>query len=118
MRLLLDRQEDAACSDRLVIKQLGVDVALAPNAVTTIDLPATAAGTYSMTCGMGMMSGQLVVGGAGATARRRLVRVADRCGCWSPWARPSAAIYLARRKPRGDEAAREAEHRRRKKRKS
>jgi sulfite exporter TauE/SafE len=98
VRLLLDRQENAACSDRLVIKQLGIDVALAPNAVTTIDLPATAAGTYSMTCGMGMMSGQLVVGGAGgssATASSSspllwlLIAVAAGTG----------AIYLARRKP-------------------
>jgi uncharacterized protein len=98
VRLLLDRQEDAPCSDRLVIKQLGVDVALAPNAVTTIDLPATAAGTYSMTCGMGMMSGQLVVGGAGSSAGGAtsgspllwlLVAVAAGAG----------AVYLARRKP-------------------
>ena len=63
VRLLVDRQEDVACSDRLVIKQLGIDVALAPNAVTKVDVPPTAAGTYSMTCGMGMMSGQLAVGG-------------------------------------------------------
>ncbi len=98
VRLLLDRQEDAACSDRLVIKQLGIDVALAPNAVTTIDLPATAAGTYSMTCGMGMMSGQLVVGGAGSSAGGAtsgspllwlLLAVAAGAG----------AVYLARRKP-------------------
>jgi sulfite exporter TauE/SafE len=98
VRLLLDRQEDAACSDRLVIKQLGIDVALAPNAVTTIDLPATAAGTYSMTCGMGMMSGQLVVGGAGSSAGGAtsgspllwlLIAVAAGTG----------AVYLARRKP-------------------
>ena len=98
VRLLLDRQEDAACSDRLVIKQLGIDVALAANAVTAIDLPATAAGTYSMTCGMGMMSGQLVVGEASASAGGStsgspllwlLVAVAAGTG----------AIYLARRKP-------------------
>jgi len=67
VRLMVDRQENVACSDRLVIKQLGIDVALAPNAVTTVELPATKAGTYSMTCGMGMMSGQLVVGSGGAS---------------------------------------------------
>jgi sulfite exporter TauE/SafE len=98
VRLLLDRQEDVACSDRLVIKQLGLDVALAPNAVTKIDLPATPAGTYSMTCGMGMMSGQLVVGGGGASAGGAssgspllwlLIAVAAGAG----------AIFLARRKP-------------------
>ncbi len=98
VRLLLDRQEDAGCSDRLVIKQLGIDVALAPNAVTTIDLPATAAGTYSMTCGMGMMSGQLVATAAGSSAGGAtagspllwlLIAVAAAAG----------AVYLARRKP-------------------
>ena len=98
VRLLLDRQEDAACSDRLVIKQLGIDVALAPNAVTTIDLPATAAGTYSMTCGMGMMSGQLVVGGAGSSAGGAT------SGSPLLWlllavAAGTGAVYLARRKP-------------------
>ena len=81
-----------------MIKQLGIDVALAPNAVTTIDLPATAAGTYSMTCGMGMMSGQLVAGGAGSSAGGAtagspllwlLIAVAAGAG----------AVYLARRKP-------------------
>ena len=68
VRLLVNRQEDAACSDRLVIKQLGIDVPLAANAVTKVDLPATASGTYSMTCGMGMMSGRLVVGGSSAAS--------------------------------------------------
>jgi sulfite exporter TauE/SafE len=98
VRLLLDRQEDVACSDRLVIKQLGVDVALAPNAVTKIDLPATPAGTYSMTCGMGMMSGQLVVGGAGTSASGAT------SGSPLLWlliamAAGTGAVYLARRRP-------------------
>jgi len=68
VRLVVDRQEAAACSNRLVLPQLGVSVPLADNAVTKVDIPATKAGTYSMTCGMGMMSGTLVVGGSGAAA--------------------------------------------------
>ena len=52
------------------ITQLGIDVALAPNAVTTIDIPATAAGTYSMTCGMGMMSGHARRWRRGGVVRR------------------------------------------------
>ncbi len=105
VRLLLDRQEDVACSDRLVIKQLGIDVALAPNAVTTINLPATPAGTYSMTCGMGMMSGQLVVGGAsagGSTSGSPLLwlLIAVVAG--------AGAVYLARRKPEPKNSARPA----------
>jgi sulfite exporter TauE/SafE len=105
VRLLLDRQEDVACSNRLVIKQLGVDVPLAGNAVTKIDLPATAAGTYSMTCGMGMMSGRLVVGGgstAGASSGSPLLwlLIAMAAG--------AGAIYLVRRKPATEKDARPA----------
>ena len=64
VRLVIDRQESASCSNRIVIKQLGVDAPLADNAVTKVALPAAAAGAYAMTCGMGMMSGQLVAGGS------------------------------------------------------
>ena len=62
VRIIVDRQEDVACSNRLVIPQLGIDVPLAPNAKTVVDVPPTNTGTLSMTCGMGMMSGQIVVG--------------------------------------------------------
>jgi hypothetical protein len=44
-----------------------VSVPLADNAITTVDIPATKAGTYSMTCGMGMMSGSLAVGAVGSS---------------------------------------------------
>ena len=64
VRLIVDRQEANACSDQLAVPQLGVLVDLAPNAVTVIELPAAEAGTYTLTCGMGMMSGQLRVGAA------------------------------------------------------
>lgn len=64
VRLVVDRQEANACSDQLAVPQLGVLVDLAPNAVTVVDLPAAEAGTYTLTCGMGMMSGQLRVGAA------------------------------------------------------
>ncbi len=65
VRILVDRREDNACSDQVAIPQLGVLVNVAPNSVTPIELPAVKAGTYTLTCGMGMMSGQLV-SGAGA----------------------------------------------------
>jgi sulfite exporter TauE/SafE len=68
VRLLVDRREDNACSDQLAIPQLGILVDLAPFAVTTIDIPASAAGSYTLTCGMGMMSGQLRVGASTADA--------------------------------------------------
>ena len=70
VRLIVDRQEANACSDQLALPQLGVLVDLAPNAVTTVELPATGAGTYTLTCGMGMMSGSLVVGAGASTGER------------------------------------------------
>ncbi len=66
VRLVVNRKEANACSDQLSFPQLGITVNLKPNAVTTVDLPATTAGQYTMTCGMGMMAGQLAVGGAPA----------------------------------------------------
>ncbi len=70
VRLVVDRQENNACSDQIAIPQLGVLQNLAPNATTVVQIPATKAGTYNLTCGMGMMSGTLVAtaNGAGAAA--------------------------------------------------
>lgn len=68
VRFIVDRQEAGACSDQLAVPQLGVLVDLAPNGVTQVDIPAAPAGTYTLTCGMGMMYGQLQVGGAGVAS--------------------------------------------------
>lgn len=68
VRLVVDRQEDNACSDQIAIPQLGVLADLKPNAVTKVDVPAAKSGNYTLTCGMGMMSGQLNVGVGGASA--------------------------------------------------
>lgn len=65
VRLVVDRQESVSCSNQLVLPQLGVSVPLADDAVTKVDIPPTKAGTYTMTCGMGMMSGTLAVGAIG-----------------------------------------------------
>lgn len=73
VRLLVDRREDNACSDQLAVPQLGILVDLKPNATTSVDLPSTKAGTYTLTCGMGMMSGQLSVGASGAGRPSRLL---------------------------------------------
>jgi hypothetical protein len=64
VRLIVTRKEDNPCSAQLAAPQLGVLKNLTANGVTTVDLPATKSGTYTLTCGMGMLSGQLVVGGA------------------------------------------------------
>ena len=63
-RLVVDRREADACSDQLSIPELGLLVDLAPNDVTIIDVPSTDNGTFTLTCGMGMMSGQVVAGAA------------------------------------------------------
>jgi len=68
VRIVVDRKEDNACSAQLSIPQLGVTADLVPNGVTTVDLPASKAGQYTLTCGMGMMSGQLSVGGGGVAS--------------------------------------------------
>ena len=68
VRLVVDRQEANACSDQLAVPQLDVLVDLAPNAVTTVDLPAAGAGSYTLTCGMGMMSGTLHINTATGAA--------------------------------------------------
>ena len=62
VRLIVDRRESGACSDQLGIPQLGVLADLAPDAVTVVEVPAAAAGSYTLTCGMGMMYGQVGVG--------------------------------------------------------
>ncbi|HEY5549012.1 MAG TPA: sulfite exporter TauE/SafE family protein [Coriobacteriia bacterium] len=67
VRLVVDRKEANACSAQLSIPAAKVLANLKDNAVTVVDVPAIAAGTYTLTCGMGMMSGSLVVGAAGAT---------------------------------------------------
>jgi sulfite exporter TauE/SafE len=63
VRLIVNRVGSDACSKQLVFPNLGVKRDLADNGVTTIDLPATKTGTFTMTCGMGMLTGSLVVGG-------------------------------------------------------
>jgi len=68
VRLVVDRQEDNACSDQLAIPQLGVLVDLEPFATTVVELPPVAPGNYTLTCGMGMMSGSIVAGQAEAQA--------------------------------------------------
>ena len=62
VRLVVDRREDGACSDQIYLPQLNILQDLAPNGVTMVDIPATKAGAYTLTCGMSMMSGQLIVG--------------------------------------------------------
>jgi sulfite exporter TauE/SafE len=68
VRLLVDRKESVACSNQIAVPQLGVLADLKPDAVTKVDIPPARAGSYTLTCGMGMMQGRLDVGAAGVTA--------------------------------------------------
>jgi len=64
VRLVVDRQEDNSCSAQIAVPQLCVLQNLKAFGTTDVNLPPTKGGTYTLTCGMGMMAGQLVVGGA------------------------------------------------------
>jgi sulfite exporter TauE/SafE len=66
VRLIVDRKEANACSAQLSIPVAHVLANLKDNGITTVDVPAIAAGSYTLTCGMGMISGNLLVGGASA----------------------------------------------------
>lgn len=60
VRLVVDRQEDVACSDQLAVPSAKLLVDLKANGITRVELPPMAAGSYTLTCGMGMMSGKIV----------------------------------------------------------
>jgi len=63
--LVFDRQESSACSERLVIAELGVDVELPEGRRTVVDLSPLGAGVYEFRCGMGMLHGEIRVTGTG-----------------------------------------------------
>lgn len=68
VRIIVDRREANSCSKQLAIPQLGVLADLKDNGVTAVDVPAAKAGSYTLTCGMGMMSGSIAIGGAAGPA--------------------------------------------------
>ncbi len=68
VRLIVDRRENNLCSDQLFIPSLGIQAPLTAFGTTVIDLPASKAGSFQMTCQMGMMSGVLQVGAGAAQA--------------------------------------------------
>jgi sulfite exporter TauE/SafE len=88
VRLIVDRREADSCSKQLAVPTLGILATLKDNGVTTVDLPAAKAGSYTLTCGMGMMSGRLDVGGGvPASSGSRLplfglIAVAVGAGVW------------------------------------
>lgn len=67
IRLVVDRREDNACSAQLAVPQVGVLADLAAFGTTTVDIPALTEGTYTLTCGMGMMTGEILAVRSGST---------------------------------------------------
>lgn len=60
-RLLFDRQETSSCSEEIVIPAFSVRRFLPAHQQTAVELPAAAPGRYQMSCGMGMLHGELVI---------------------------------------------------------
>lgn len=60
-RLVFDRKEDSSCSEEIVIPDFGIRRFLPAHQRTALELPAKEAGRYPMSCGMGMLHGELVV---------------------------------------------------------
>ena len=61
LRLVFRRDDDDACSERVIFSTPRLDRRLAPTGTTTIDLPALPAGEIRFTCGMGRYRGHIAV---------------------------------------------------------
>ena len=61
LRLVFNRQENAPCSEEVVIPAFGIRKFLAPFARTTIEVTPNTAGPFEITCGMSMLHGTLLV---------------------------------------------------------
>ena len=59
LRLVFRRDDDDACSERVVFSTPRLDRRLAPTGTTTIDLPAQPPGEIRFTCGMGRYRGRI-----------------------------------------------------------
>ena len=59
LRLVFRREDDDACSERVVFSAPKLDRRLAPTGTTTIELPAQPPGQVRFTCGMGRYRGHI-----------------------------------------------------------
>jgi plastocyanin domain-containing protein len=59
LRLVFRREDQDACSERVVFSSPHIDRRLAPTGVTTIELPAQSSGEVRFTCGMGRYRGRI-----------------------------------------------------------
>jgi Cu+-exporting ATPase len=65
VRLMFQREETAACSERVVFPDLGISATLPAWRETAVELPVTQAGTHPFTCEMEILHGRLIVDPAG-----------------------------------------------------
>jgi len=89
VRLIVDRPDANPCSKQLLLPGLDISQDLPDNGTAAIDIPATNASTFTMTCGMGMMAGRLIVGAGGGGAREPVSP-----GVWLAIAMIAAAFAL------------------------
>ena len=61
LRLVFDRHDEGACTDRVLVPALGIEATLAAHDRTTVDLPSLDAGHYDFSCGMKMVFGEIDV---------------------------------------------------------
>ncbi len=61
LRLVFDRREDGACSDRVVFPGAGVEADLAAYGRTAVTLPVLPPGSHDFGCGMGMLHGTVEI---------------------------------------------------------
>ena len=103
LRLVFHRQDDDACSERVVFSAPRLDRRLAATGSTSIDLPAQAPGEIRFTCGMGRYRGRIEVVDERRPsiltgARLRVTRVEARFGsagvAWM-WLLPMIALLAA-----------------------
>ena len=65
LRMVFDRQESGDCTSRVVFSDFGINRSLPAFTKTTVELIPDRAGAFGFACGMNMVHGTLVVGGAG-----------------------------------------------------
>lgn len=106
LRILFRRDDEDACSERVVFSSPRLDRRLAPSGVTAVDLPAQPVGEIRFTCGMGRYRGRIALVDPGrrsllAELRARASRVGRPVGtavvlwlCSLPLIAVGAVVFL------------------------
>ena len=68
LRLIFDRRDSGACSERVLFPDAGIDALLPTGERTVVDLPELSPGRHEYTCGMGMLHGAVEITEAGSAA--------------------------------------------------